>query len=133
MRDKIIEFCVALVVLGKLVCHYHAYNETYTYEEQLRHFYYLSDFVAHLALFVTFYITGVKKSDRKHFLFIALIYMSESVYYSLYAFKICSFDSGLESSTFFSFELYLSYIFYTIDNIKNSISSLKKWLNYYLD
>lgn len=124
MRYKLIYFFVAVILIGKLLCHW-VYGKDYVYELELRHFYYSSDFFAHFGLFLTFYVTGVRKQDRTIFLYFAVIYMIEFIYYSLYMFNVCSFESGLESYSIFTFEIYFSFIYF---NVK-SLSKPLKWLN----
>lgn len=123
MRQNFIYFFTAVILIGKLLCHW-IYGKSYIYELELRHFYYSSDFIAHFGLFVTFYISGVRKQDRSIFLYFSVIYLTEFIYYSLYMFQICSFESGLESYTVFTFELYFTFVFFNFKNLFN-----KKWLN----
>jgi len=124
MREKLIYFFTAVILLGKLLCHF-IYGKDYSYELELRHFYYSSDFVAHFGLFLTFYVGGIRKSDRSVFLYFSVIYMIESVYYSLYMFNVCSFESGLESYSIFTFEIYFSFIYFNVNNLIKPL----KWLN----
>lgn len=111
MKKYLINTSVAVIIVGKLLCHW-LYAEDSQYEELLRHFYYSSDFFAHFLLFIVFYIYGISKQDRDIFLFVAIIYMIEFVYYCLYMFEICSFTSSLESYSIFAFEIYFTYAYF---------------------
>lgn len=124
MREKLIYFFTAVILIGKLLCHF-IYGKDYAHELELRHFYYSSDFLAHFGLFLTFYVGGIRKQDRKVFLYFAVIYLTEFIYYSLYMFKVCSFESGLESYSIFTFEVYFSFIYFAIQSLTKPL----KWLN----
>ena len=107
------------------------YGKDYVYELELRHFYYSSDFLAHFGLFLTFYLTGVRKQDRSVFLYFAVVYLTEFVYYAIYMLGICSFESGLESYSIFTFEIYFSFIYFNYKRILQPLKWLKSLFDSY--
>jgi len=116
MRNVFIHIFVFTILAGKLLCHW-IYGKDYPHELEIRHFYYSSDFLAHFGLFLTFYISGIRKHDRNIFLYLAVVYLVEFIYYALYMFEICSFESGLESYTIFSFEIYFTFIYFNFKKL----------------
>lgn len=111
MRNNLLRFFSALILSGKLLCHWLFAVEA-DYKEVLRHFYYMSDWVAHCGLFLCFYVAGVRRTDRVLFLWFGVIYLIEAVYYGLYMFEVCPFQSGLESYSVMGVEVVVTGVFY---------------------
>jgi len=96
MKKHLLTFSALLIVFGKLLCHW-VFTLNSPETVTLRHIYYMSDFIAHVTFMFAIYVNGFKKEYRNTFLFLGVICAVEVVYYSLYMFKICAFDSNIES------------------------------------